>query len=381
MKRACLFSVLAMVAVGLALTGCPGPTEGPSGGGGVGGGEAAPADAPSFSLAWSEYPSWSTFGVADEEGLVDGDEGKLGPIEKKWNVDIVLKQADYDPCIQMYNTGACDAVCMTNMDSLNPALSQTSVAICPTSTSIGADACIVIGIDNVQQLREHKVYGLAKSVSEYCFVRNLELSGEKEEDHQFTNMDPGAAAVAMQTGSPDHKAIVVWNPYVLQTLKDASGAKVLFDSATIPEEIIDMVVVTKAALDKPGGRDFACAVIETFYELNKMLEDPATRDDTLVALGAKFSNLGVEDMTKVVSQTKFYSTPDAGLELFAGGRVFGEEDQKFTQTMEMVVEFCQKHEIVPDEPTFFLGPAGEAGGAQLIFDPSYMQAVKEKMAE
>ena len=376
MKRTALFTVLAMVGLGLVLTGCPGPSEGPSGGGG---GERAAPDVPSFSLAWSEYPSWSTFGVAHEKGLVDGEKGRLGPVEKKWNVDIVLKEADYDPCIQMYNTGACDAVCMTNMDSLNPALSQTSVAICPTSTSIGADACIVIGIENVQQLREHKVYGLAKSVSEYTFVRNLELRGEKEQDHKFTNMDPGAAALAMQTGSSDHKAIVVWNPYVLQTLTTTPKAEVLFDSTTIPEEIIDMVVVTKAALDKPGGKDFACAVIETFYELNKMLEDPATRNDTLVALGAKFSDLGLEDMIKVVSQTKFYNTPDAGLELFGGGGFF--TDQKFTETMKMVVEFCETHEIVPEEPTVFFGPAEQAGDAQLIFDPSYMQTVKEKMAQ
>jgi NitT/TauT family transport system substrate-binding protein len=268
---------------------------------------------------------------------------------------------------------------MTNMDSLNPSLSQTSVAICPTSTSIGADACIVIGIDNVQQLREQKVYGLAKSVSEYTFVRNLELRGEKEEDHKFTNMDPGAAALAMQTGSADHKAIVVWNPYVLQTLTTTPDAKVLFDSTTIPEEIIDMVVVTKATLDKPGGKEFACAVIETYYELNKLLEDPPTRNDTLVALGAKFSDLGLDEMIKVVQQTKFYSTPDAGLELFGGGGFF--TDQQFTETMKMVVEFCKTHEIVPEEPTVFFGPAAEAGDAQLIFDPTYMQTVKEKMAE
>src|SRR5436305_1048695 len=50
------------------------------------------AAAPSFSLAWSEYPSWSVFGVAHAEKLIDGAPGKQGPIEKKWNVDIVLKE-------------------------------------------------------------------------------------------------------------------------------------------------------------------------------------------------------------------------------------------------------------------------------------------------
>ena len=32
----------------------------------------AMADPPSFSLAWSEYPSWSAFGVAHEYKLIHG---------------------------------------------------------------------------------------------------------------------------------------------------------------------------------------------------------------------------------------------------------------------------------------------------------------------
>ena len=360
MKRMAVFAALVAIAISFALAGC------------------RRSEVPSFSLAWSEYPSWSTFGVAHEKNLINGERGKLGPIEAKWNVDIVLKEADYDPCIAMYNTKSCDAVCMTNMDALNPSLSQTSVAVCPTSTSIGADTCIVVGIKDVEELRNHNVYGLAKSVSEYCFVRNLELLDEKEEDHHFTNMDPGAAALAMQTDSPDHKAIVVWHPYVLQTLKaKPEEAKVLFDSTTIPEEIIDMVVVSKASLDRPGGENFACAVLETFYTLNELLEDPATRDETLVALGAKFSDLGLEDMKTVVMQTRFYSTPDAGLELFRGGGFF--TDQKFTETMKMVVCFCSMHEITPEEPKVFFGPADQAGDAQLIFDPTYMETVRDQM--
>ncbi len=174
---------------------------------------------PSFSLAWSEYPSWSVFGVAHVYKLIDGREGKLGPIETKWNVDIVLKEAEYDPCLQLYGAGQCDAVCITDMDVLNPSLSRPSVVILPTSTSFGADACIVsTAIKDVKALRGKKVYGLEKSVSEYCFVRCLEVLGEKESDHKFTNMDPGAAAVAMQQKQKGYDAIVVWNPFVLETL-------------------------------------------------------------------------------------------------------------------------------------------------------------------
>ena len=38
---------------------------------GTPGGTASDGSAPTFSLAWSEYPSWSVFGVADELGLID----------------------------------------------------------------------------------------------------------------------------------------------------------------------------------------------------------------------------------------------------------------------------------------------------------------------
>ena len=327
--------------------------------------------APSFSLAWSEYPSWSVFGVAHVQKLIDGRSGALGPIEKKWNVDIVLKEAEYDPCLAMYGSAQCDAVCITDMDVLNPALSRPSVIILPTSTSYGADALIVENsIKDIKALRGKKVYGLAKSVSEYCFVRNLELLGEKESDFQFSNMDPGAAAVAMQQKQKTIQAIVVWNPFVLETLNKRKDVKVLFDSTKIPNEIIDCVAVAQASLDKPGGKDFACAVIETFYEINKRLADPRTGDDTLVALGEKFSHLNLESMKKVVQQTKFYSTPKEGLAVLTGSEL--------PQIMKKVVDFCVSHEITAKAPKVGYGAKSEAPDVALRFDPSFIKLVSEK---
>jgi ABC-type nitrate/sulfonate/bicarbonate transport system substrate-binding protein len=326
---------------------------------------------PAFSLAWSEYPSWSVFGVAHVEKLIDGRAGRLGPIERKWGVDIVLKEAEYDPCLTMYGSGQCDAVCITDMDVLNPALSRPSVVILPTSTSYGADALIVPKtIGDIKQLRGKKVYGLAKSVSEYCFVRNLELLGEQESDYTFSNMDPGAAAVAMQQKQREIEAIVVWNPFVLETLNKRDDVHVLFDSTKIPNEIIDTVAVAQASLDKPGGREFACALIDTFYAVNGRLADPATRDETLVALGEKFSHLDLASMRKVVQQTKFYGTPAEGTALLTGNEL--------KQIMEKVVAFCVKHEIVPSAPKVGYGTPAAAAGVALRFDPSYIQAAGAK---
>ena len=205
------------------------------------------------------------------------------------------------------------------------------------------------------------------SVSQYAFERNLELKGKDIKDFPFKNMDPAAAAQAMQTEQDGIPSIMVWNPFVLQTLRTRENSKVLFDSTAIPEEIIDMVVIGKDSLAKEGGEAFACAVIDTFYELNKLLEDPAEGDDTLVALGAKFSSLGLDDMKIVVKQTQFYKTPDAALALF-GGEVFQNE------TMPRVVDFCVSHDIVGSKPTVGYGDAT----AQLNFDSSFIKQVQAK---
>ena len=106
-----------------------------------------------------------------------------------------------------------------------------------------------------------------------------------------------------------------------------------------------MVVVGKDSLAKPGGTRFASAIVEAFYEVNKMMADSKTQDSTLIALGEKFSKLGLEDMKLVVQQTKFYSTPQDALALLEG--------QKFReQTMPMVAEFCVTHDMCETKPSF-----------------------------
>jgi len=326
---------------------------------------------PSFSLAWSEYPSWSVFGVAHAFKLIDGRPGVQGPLEKKWHVDIVLKEAEYDPCISMYGSGQCDAACLTDMDALNPALSRPSVVILPTSTSYGADALLVPNkIKTIKDLRGKKIHGLAKSVSEYCFVRNLEILGEKEADFKFSNMDPAAAAMAMQQKQKEIEAIIVWNPFVLETLNKRKDVKVLFDSSTIPNEIIDTVVMAQSSLDKPGGQDFACAVIDVYYEINKRIANPATHDDTLVALGEKFSHLDLKSMTKVVEQTKFYKTPAIGLGVMTG--------KELPDIMKKVVEFCASHGMTPSTPSVGYGAKQDAPQAVLRFDPTFIKMVEAK---
>lgn len=332
---------------------------------------------PSFTLFWSEYPSWSAFGVADKLGLIKGAKGVLGPIEQKWGVDIVLKQADYDPCITAYGSEQADAVCITNMDVLSPSLSRNSVAICVTSTSYGADAVITTNdIKSMSDLKGREIYGLDKSVSQYLVMRLLQQANMTEKDIKYHGIDPGAAAQAMQNGQKGFEAIAVWEPYLSQSLAKRKDIHVLGDSTKIKNEIYDMVVVGKDVLDKTGGENFAYALNDAYYEVNKWLADPKTTDTTHAALGEKFTNLTAEQMKDVLTRCKFFSTPDKGVSAFT--------DSNLPVVMNGVVSFCKDHGMVSQNPVISYGKpvanATPSGGkpVNLTFESRFMATVYDK---
>ncbi len=326
---------------------------------------------PVFTLAWSEYPSWSVFGVASDRGLINGERGKLGLLEKQWGVDIELQLLDYARGITSYTAKQSDAVCVTNTDALNAALARKSVAVLPTSTSAGADALIVAGVKDLDDLKNYEVYGQGQSVSDYAFYRLLEKNGKNPKDYKWKDLDPGAAANQLAAKSQDVKAIMVWNPFVLQTLRNRPDAKVLFDTSQIPEEIIDMVVVGDDVLDRPKGKEFACCLIQTFYEFNVELTKPARREQLLVDLGKRFSSLDAKDMAECLKTTRFYKTPEEGLKLFKGDLL--------PKTMERLVKDYAERKIISTAPTVGFGPAAKAPNAQLRFDPTFIQTVKDKL--
>ena len=324
--------------------------------------------APAFSLATSEYPSWSTFMVAEKAGLINGKKGKLGPLEEKYNVDIVLEVKDYDPCLAMYGNGAADAVCMTNQDALNPSLGRPTTVIGPTSTSVGADKVIAVGYTTLADMKGVKTYGLDKSVSRYSHYREIKSAGLNPADYPFENLDPAAAATALQSGTGDIKSICVWNPFALQTLRTNPNSKTIVDSSSIPEEIIDCICIGNDSLKKEGGERFATCVCDVYYQVCNMLNnsDKTVADRALTALGEDFSKLPLDDMRIVVKETRFYDSPEKGIALFSS--------DKFKETMKTVVTTCQEIEILEKgktPPTIGYNDDTQ----QLNFSTKYMEAV------
>lgn len=322
-------------------------------------------DLPVFSASWSEYPSWSVFGVAVELGLINGEEGGISELEKKHGVDVVLHQVDYDTCIQRYGAAVDDASCLTNIDVLPITMSRPTTAILATSTSNGADAWLSVEGETLDDLKGKTVYGLDKSVSKYAFVAGLEALGKNPADYTFLNLSPEEATQNLIVGSDNVKSIFVWNPFKLTVLTTKKDANVVLDSSKIRNQIVDMVVMSNKSLERPGGENFAKCICDVFYQVCDRLNDPATRDETLVALGSKFSDLNAEQMAICTKETEFFDSPQKGEEIF--------NSPEFEQsTMPRVVKFCLDEEICDEAPSISF-PNSPNEKANLTFTTKYMK--------
>ena len=329
---------------------------------------------PVFSLDTSEYPAWSTFVVAGNAGLVNPAEGgAYGPLEIKWGVDVVIQAKDYDPCLAEFANAQCDAACITVIDSLNPAMGRPCTGILPNSNSVGSDKVIAVGVDDVEGLKTVTTHGLEKSVSHYSWYRELEASGKNPADYKYVNLDPGAAATALQNTSGEVKAICVWHPFALQTIKNAPGAKTVMDSSLIPLEIIDQVVIGNDSLAKPGGEAFAACLCDIYFTVcgNLWADDQKVQDTTRLALKEDFApSFDLNDMKIILKDSKFYRTAAEGIALYKNP-----EFRKLTEAT--VIPTCQKIGILEAGKKPTIGYDGEEG-KQLTFSTKYMDMTTTK---
>ena len=199
-----------------------------------------------FRVAWSIYVGWMPWGYAADAGIV-----------KKWadkygiTLDVVQIN-DYIESINQYTAGAFDGCVMTNMDALTiPAAGGVdSTALIVGDFSNGNDGVVLKGATDLKAIKGRKVNLVELSVSHYLLARGLESVGLKESD--ITVVNTGDADIVAAAAAPDVSAIVTWNPQ-LAAVSALPDAHVVFDSADIPGEIIDLMVVNSGTLaDNPA---------------------------------------------------------------------------------------------------------------------------------
>ncbi|ANX03157.1 putative urea ABC transporter substrate-binding protein [Immundisolibacter cernigliae] len=318
-----------------------------------------------FRIAWSIYVGWMPWGHAADAGIV-----------KKWadkygiGIDVVQIN-DYVESINQYTAGAFDGCVMTNMDALTiPAAGGVdSTALIVGDFSNGNDGVVLKGATDLKAIKGRKVNLVELSVSHYLLARGLESVGLSERD--ITVVNTGDADIVAAAAAPEVDAIVTWNPQLAE-VKALPGASLVFDSADIPGEIIDLLVVNSATL--AANPALGKALTGAWYETLALMAAQDAAGKAAREAMAKASGTDLAGFESQLATTQmFYTPPEA---------VAFSRDPALLRTMDYVRTFSFAHGLLGEgaRSADAVGIAfpggktlGDAGNVKLRFDDSYMK--------
>lgn len=318
----------------------------------------------SFKVCWSIYAGWMPWAYGAESGIV-----------KKWadkydiNIDVVQIN-DYIESINQYSVGEFDACTMTNMDALTiPAAGGVdSTALIVGDFSNGNDGIVLKGESELAAIEGQNVNLVELSVSHYLLARALDSVGLSEADVQVVNTSD-ADMVAIY-GTDDVTSVATWNP-LLSEISQQPSSTVVFNSAQIPGEIIDLLVINTDTLS--AHPELGKALTGAWYDIMATMSSDSEQGVAARSYMAEASGTDLAGYEAQLAATKMFYTPAAALELTNSAQL--------KQTMQYVAEFSFDHGLLGDgaPDAGFIGvqmPAGDYGDSsnlKLRFDPTYMQ--------
>ena len=317
-----------------------------------------------FSICWSIYVGWMPWAYGAEQGIVE-------KWADKYDISIdVVQINDYIESINQYTAGQFDGCTMTNMDALTiPAAGGVdSTALIVGDFSNGNDGVVLKGEESLEAISGQRVNLVELSVSHYLLARALDSVGMSERDVQVVNTSD--ADLVGVYASDDVTSVVTWNP-LLSEIEAMPNSTKVFDSSSIPGEIIDLLVVNTQTLEE--NPDFGKALTGAWYEIMATMagdDDAATAAKTFMADASGTDLAGFE--AQLASTSMFYTPAEAV--------AFSNSDDLKT-TMQYVAEFSFTHGLLGDgaPDAGFIGidmPSGafgDEGNTKLRFDPSFMQ--------
>jgi len=320
-----------------------------------------------FSVAWSIYVGWMPWGWMSDSGVMDKWADKYGI-----SVEIVQVN-DYIESINQYAAGAFDGVSATNMDTLSiPAGGGIdTTALIVGDFSNGNDAVLVKGGDvTVSDLAGKPVNLVELSVSHYLLARVLDMSGLAERDLAAVINTSDADMVAAWTTS-DVEAVVTWNPLV-STILDMGDATKVADSADIPGEIIDLMVVNTDVL--AANPNFGKALVGAWYETMAIMSSDTPEGVAARTAMAEASGTDLAGYDAQLATTQMFYAPASAVAFT--------QSPELPQTMTYVAEFLFDKGILGEgaPSADFVGVVypdgsvtGDPGNVRFRFDTTYMQ--------
>ena len=317
-----------------------------------------------FNIGWSIYAGWMPWPYAQQAGIV-----------KKWadkyGITINIVQVnDYVESVNQYTAGKLDGVTVASMDALTiPAAGgKDTSAIILGDYSNGNDGVLLKGSSDLKAIKGQSVNLVELSVSHYLLARALDSVGMKLSDVKTVNTSD--ADIVGAFASPQVKAAVAWNPQLL-VMKGQAGANLVFSSADIPGEIVDLLVVDTRTLK--GNPNLGKALAGIWYETVALMQRQDEAGKQARAAMAKLAGATPEDFDAQLSTTYLYVDPVQA--------VAATSDPKLIETMTRVRDFSFEKGLfggaTSAEAVGMAFPGGktlgDATNVTLRFDESFMK--------
>ena len=231
---------------------------------------------------------------------------------------------------------------------------------------ITIDAIILKDKTELADIAGQNVNLVELSVSHYLLARALDSVGLSERD--LTVVNTSDADMIAAYGTDDVTAVVTWNPLVSEILEQPNATKV-FDSAGIPGEIIDAMMVNTETLDDNPA--FGKALVGAWYEVMGLM---ASGDEEALTAMAEASGTDLAGYKAQLDSTEMFFAPADAVTFTESGDL--------PKTMQFVAEFLFDKGILGEGAPSpeFVGVSfpdgsvyGDEGNVKLRFDTTYMQ--------
>lgn len=264
---------------------------------------ASDAEAKKYRVGYNIYVGFMPYGWMAENGILD-------KWAEKYGVEIeVIQVADYVGGINQFVARDLDAMAVASMDGLTiPAAGgvDTTIALAGDFSN-GNDGIVSKTADSVKDLKGETVHLFELTVSHYLLSRALEAEGMSLRDVKTVNItdaDIGPAYI----GSDEIKHAVTWNPVLLQMENAVEGDKRIYDSASTPEEIVDVMLFHTDTVE--SDPDFVKAFVGAWYETMQIMSGGDAAAEAMIADLADMSGGSVEEYKAQLASTKMYYTAE-----------------------------------------------------------------------
>lgn len=188
-----------------------------------------------FRVGTNVWPGYECLYIARELGYYNGTTIKL------------VEYSSSSEVLRDFRNGVIEAAALT-MDEVLILKDQGHgpAVVLLLDTSNGADAVLSKpDIRSLKELRGKRVGVESTALGAFMLTRALQKAGLKSDEIKAVPVELSEHESAFLKGRVD--AVVTFEP--VRTLLLANGAKVIFDSSKIPNEIIDVLVVRHDAVD------------------------------------------------------------------------------------------------------------------------------------